>query len=226
MVEFSNADWQAIWLTFKLAAAVTFILLIICTPLAYWLNKTKSIFKGPLIALFALPLVLPPSVLGFYFLLAFAPNTWFSQAALALGFGQLAFSFTGLLIASLIYSLPFVLQPIYNAMQSLHTGSLDAAATLGAGPLDRFFTLVIPMIKPGLFTGAVLGFAHTLGEFGVVLMIGGNIPGETQLISVQIYEYVESLEYGKAHFLSGFMLIVSFIILWLVYKLQPSRVHE
>lgn len=216
----TDSDMQAILLTFKLASLVTCILLIVCLPLAYWLAKTNTIFKGPLIALFALPLVLPPSVIGFYLLVAFAPDSFLGQTAMALGLGPLAFSFNGLLIASLIYSLPFVLQPIYNAMQLLDRTKLDAAATLGAGPIDRFFSMTIPLVKPGILSAAVLGFAHTLGEFGVVLMIGGSIPGETQLISVQIYEYVEALQYANAHYLSGLVLLMSFVILLLVYWLQ------
>ncbi|HEY9032547.1 MAG TPA: molybdate ABC transporter permease subunit, partial [Pseudomonadales bacterium] len=172
------ADWQAVWLTLKLATLVTMLLLLIGTPLAWWLARTRSVWRGPVSALVALPLVLPPTVLGFYLLLALGPNGPLGQLTQTLGLGLLPFSFSGLVLASLLYSLPFVVQPVQNAIEAMGERPLEVAATLGAGPWDRFFTVVLPQAKPGLLTAAVLGFAHTVGEFGVVLMIGGNIPGE------------------------------------------------
>ncbi|PHS63607.1 MAG: molybdate ABC transporter permease subunit [Thalassobium sp.] len=216
------ADWQAVWLTLKLATLVTMLLLLIGTPLAWWLARTRSVWRGPVSALVAMPLVLPPTVLGFYLLLALGPNGPLGQLTQALGFGLLPFSFSGLVLASLLYSLPFVVQPIQNAMEAMGERPLEVAATLGAGPLDRFFTVVLPQAKPGLLTAAVLGFAHTVGEFGVVLMIGGNIPAETRVISVQIYDHVEALNYTQAHALSLLMLVFSFVVLLLMYSLNRN----
>ncbi|UXD88461.1 molybdate ABC transporter permease subunit [Thalassolituus hydrocarboniclasticus] len=220
------ADWQAVWLTLKLATLVTMLLLLIGTPLAWWLARTRSVWRGPVSALVALPLVLPPTVLGFYLLLALGPNGPLGQLMQTLGLGLLPFSFSGLVLASLLYSLPFVVQPVQNAIEAMGERPLEVAATLGAGPWDRFFTVVLPQAKPGLLTAAVLGFAHTVGEFGVVLMIGGNIPGETRVISVQIYDHVEALSYAQAHSLSLMMLLFSFVVLLLMYSLnRHSRLN-
>jgi molybdate transport system permease protein len=217
---FSASDWTAIGLTLRLAGTVTVLLLLTGTPIAWWLARTRSWWKGPVSALVALPLILPPTVLGFYLLLAMGPNGWIGQLTQSLGLGSLPFTFWGLVVASLLYSMPFVIQPIQNAMAAIGEGPLEAAATLRAGPWDRFFSVVLPMAKPGFITAAVLGFAHTVGEFGVVLMIGGNIPGETQVVSVQIYDHVEALEYQSAHHLAGAMLVFSFATLMALYITQ------
>jgi molybdate transport system permease protein len=215
---FSMADLTAIGLTFKLAGIVTLMLLIIGTPIAWWLARTRSWWKGPVGAIVALPLVLPPTVLGFYLLLTMGPHGWLGQLTTAIGLGTLPFTFWGLVIASVFYSLPFVVQPIQNSIEALGERTLEAAATLGAGPWDRFFTVVLPMAKPGFITATILGFAHTIGEFGVILMIGGNIPGETRVVSVQIYDHVESLQYAQAHWLAGGMVLFSFLVLLTVYS--------
>lgn len=219
----SAADWQAIELTIKLATTVTLLLLIVCTPLAWWLATSKSKWRGPVAAIVALPLVLPPTVLGFYLLLAMGPNGWLGQITQQLGLGLLPFTFWGLVLASMCYSLPFVVQPIQNSMQAIGKRPLEVAATLGASPLDRFFTVVLPLSKPGFIAASVLGFAHTVGEFGVILMIGGNIPGETRVVSVQIYDHVEALEYTQAHWLAGCMLAFSFVVLLLLYYSQYKK---
>lgn len=216
----SETDLSVIWLTLKLATTVTILLLIIGTPIAWWLARTQSWLRGPVGAIVALPLVLPPTVLGFYLLLAMGPHGFIGQLTQQLGLGTLPFTFWGLVIGSLLYSMPFVVQPIQNAMTALGDRPLELAATLGAGPWDRFFTVVIPMAKPGFITATILGFAHTVGEFGVVLMIGGNIPGETRVVSVQIYDHVEALEYAQAHVLSAIMLIFSFVVLMGLYGFQ------
>ncbi|MFB1034258.1 MAG: molybdate ABC transporter permease subunit [Sinobacterium sp.] len=215
----SDGDIATIWLTLRLATTVTVLLLIFATPVAWWLARTKSWFKGPLSAIVALPLVLPPTVLGFYLLLAMGPNGAI-QFTQSLGLGTLPFTFWGLVVASMVYSLPFVVQPIQNAIEAIGNRPIEAAATLGAGPIDRFFTVVLPLAKPGFMTATILGFAHTVGEFGIVLMIGGSIPGETRVVSVQIYDHVESLEYAQAHALSGVMIIFSFVVLLLLYTFQ------
>ena len=219
----SEDDITAIWLTLRLAATVTVLLLIFATPVAWWLARTKSWFKGPLSAIVALPLVLPPTVLGFYLLLAMGPNGVIGQFTQALGLGTLPFTFWGLVVASMVYSLPFVVQPIQNAIEAIGNRPLEVAATLGAGPIDRFFTVVVPLAKPGFMTATILGFAHTVGEFGIVLMIGGSIPDETRVVSVQIYDHVEALEYAQAHSLSGVMIIFSFVVLLLLYTFQRKR---
>jgi molybdate transport system permease protein len=219
----SAADWQAIELTLKLATTVTLLLLVVCTPLAWWLATSKSKWRGPVAAIVALPLVLPPTVLGFYLLLAMGPNGWLGQITQQLGIGLLPFTFWGLVLASMCYSLPFVVQPIQNSMQAIGSRPLEVAATLGASPLDRFFTVVLPLSKPGFIAASVLGFAHTVGEFGVILMIGGNIPGETRVVSVQIYDHVEALEYQQAHWLAGCMLAFSFVVLLLLYYSQYKK---
>lgn len=203
-------DVQALWVTLRLALVSTLILLLLGTPLAWWLAHTRSRFKTVAEAVVALPLVLPPTVLGFYLLIALAP-------------AGLAFSFTGLVIGSVLYSLPFVVQPLQNAFSAISPASLEAASTLRASPLDRFFSIALPLSRSGLITAATLGFAHTIGEFGVVLMIGGNIPGETQVLSIAIYDHVEALEYAQAHWLSAGLLLFSFVILFLVYSQNHWR---
>ncbi len=218
----TDSDWLAIYVTLKLATVVTLLLLLIGTPLAWWLARTRSFWRRPVNALIALPLVLPPTVIGFYLLIAMSPSGFIGQITQSLGLGTLAFSFWGLVVASVIYSLPFVVQPLQNTFASINSGLLEAAATLRAGPLDRFFKLIIPMSRSGFITASVLGFAHTLGEFGVVLMIGGSIPGETRVISVQIYDRVEALEYTQAHWLAGVVLLFSFCLLLLLYTFNKS----
>ncbi len=215
----TEADISALWVTLRLALTATGILLLLGTPLAWWLSRNQGRLKTLLEALVAIPLVLPPTVLGFYLLIALAPDGVIGGAWLALGGQQLAFSFAGLVIGSVLYSLPFVVQPIQNAFSQLDDRALEAASTLRASPLDRFFSLALPLSKRGLITAATLGFAHTVGEFGVVLMIGGNIPGETQVLSIAIYDHVESLQYAQAHLLSAGLLLFSFVTLYLVYSL-------
>ncbi len=211
---------DAILLTLKLAVVVTIVLMIVGTPIAWWLARSKAWWKEAIGAVVALPLVLPPSVLGFYLLIALGKESPLGKAAEAL-FGQtLPFTFEGLVIASVIYSLPFVVQPIRNAFEAFGQKPLEAAATLRASPLDTLFSVALPLARPGLLTGAVLGFAHTVGEFGVVLMIGGNIPGETKVLSVAIYDYVETLEWGKAHILSAGMLAFSFVVILLMMLIE------
>lgn len=223
MINFSPEDISAIWLTLKLASTVTIILLLIGTPIAYWLARTNSRMKGPISAIVALPLVLPPTVIGFYLLIAMGPNGFVGQLTQSLGLGTLPFTFGGLVVASVFYSMPFVVQPIQNAIEGLGDRPLEVAASLGAGRLDQFFTVVLPLAKPGFITATILGFAHTVGEFGVILMIGGNIPGETRVVSVQIYDHVESLAYGQAHTLAGTMVVFSFVVLLCLYWFQSKR---
>ncbi|WP_024461864.1 molybdate ABC transporter permease subunit [Marinimicrobium sp. LS-A18] len=212
-----SADWVALGITLKLAAITTVILLIVGTPLAWWLARSRWRFRFLVEAMVALPLVLPPTVLGFYLLLLLGPSGPLGQVAQWFGGYSLAFTFTGLVIGSVVYSLPFVVQPLAGAFQSLGQRPLEVAATLRAGFWDRFFSVVVPLTRSGFLTAAVLGFAHTLGEFGVVLMIGGNIPGETQVVSIAIYDHVESLDYARAHVLSGGLLLLSFVLLLTVY---------
>lgn len=219
----SPDDWQAIFLTLRLATLVTLILLVIATPVAWWLTTTKSKLKPVISAIVALPLVLPPTVIGFYLLIAMGPSGPVGEFTQSIGLGTLPFTFTGLVIASVIYSFPFVVQPIQNSLEALGKRPLEVAATLGASRLDAFFTVILPLAKPGFITASILGFAHTVGEFGVILMIGGNIPGETQVISVLIYEHVESLEYAQAHSLSAGMIIFSFIVLLLLYGFNQKQ---
>jgi len=213
-------DMSAVWITVKLALVSTLILIALGTPLAWWLARSRSAFKPFANALVALPLVLPPTVLGFYLLIALGPQGFIGKTFIQLGGSSLAFSFTGLVIGSVIYSLPFVVQPLRDAFTGIGAEPLEAAATLRAGPADRFISIVLPLAWPGYLTAAVLGFAHTVGEFGVVLMIGGNIPGATQVLSVSIYEHVEQLEYGQAHFLSAILLASCFVLLLAVYVLN------
>ncbi|MBL8441773.1 MAG: molybdate ABC transporter permease subunit [Betaproteobacteria bacterium] len=216
-------DFAAIWLTLKLAAVVTVLLLVVGTPIAWWLARTRSPLKAAVGALVALPLVLPPTVLGFYLLVAMGPNGPVGALTESLGLGLLPFTFAGLVVGSVIYSLPFVVQPVQNAFEAIGTRPLEAAATLRAGPWDRFWSVAVPLARPGIVTGAILGFAHTVGEFGVVLMIGGNIPEKTRVVSVQIYDHVEALEYVHAHWLAGGMVVFSFLVLLALYTLNPQR---
>lgn len=214
------ADFTAFTLTLKLAGVSTLILLCLGTPLAWWLSQTRTRGKSVVEALIALPLVLPPTVLGFYLLLALSPTGPIGSTLNSLGLPSLAFSFAGLVLGSVIYSLPFVVQPLQTSFVAVGRRPLEVAATLGAGPLDRFLNIVLPMSKLGYLTAIVLGFAHTMGEFGVVLMIGGNIPGQTQVLSIAIYDHVEALEYSQAHWLAGLLLLFSFLVLLAVYTLN------
>ncbi len=216
-------DLSAVWLTLKLAFVVTVLLLLIGTPLAWWLARTRSRLKAAVGAVVALPIVLPPTVLGFYLLVALGPNGPVGQLTQALGLGVLPFTFPGLVVASVLYSMPFVVQPVQNAFEAIGERPLEAAATLRAGPWDTFWSVALPLARPGLVTGAILGFAHTVGEFGVVLMIGGNIPDKTRVVSVQIYDHVEALEYAQAHWLAGGMVVFSFLVLLALYTLNPQR---
>ncbi len=218
-------DFEPLWLTLKLATVTTLILLLIGIPLAWWLSRSKSALRTVVGAVIALPLVLPPTVLGFYLLIFLGPSGPLGQFTTSLGLGHLAFTFSGLVTGSVLYSLPFVVQPIQNAFEAIGPRPLEIAATLRAGPWDRFFSIALPMARPGLFTAAILGFAHTVGEFGVVLMIGGNIPGRTKVLSIAIYDHVEALEYAQAHWISGAMLIFSFLILFIMYSSRrPFRI--
>lgn len=219
-MNFSPDDLTAIWLTLRLAATVTVILLLLGTPVAWWLACTRSWWKGPVSAVVALPLVLPPTVLGFYLLIAMGPNGPIGQLTESVGLGTLPFTFWGLVVGSVFYSIPFVVQPIQNAFEAMGERPLEVAATLRASPWDRFVSVALPMARPGFITATVLGFAHTVGEFGVVLMIGGNIPGQTRVVSVQIYDHVETLNYSQAHWLSAAMILFAFVVLLLVYSQQ------
>ncbi len=221
----SDSDLQTIALTLRLAAVVTLLLLVIGTPIAWWLARTKSRWKGPIGATVALPLVLPPSVLGFYLLLAMGPNGPLGRLTQALGVEPLPFTFGGLVIASVLYSLPFMVQPLQSAFETIGERPLEVAATLRASPLDAFFTVAAPLALPGFLTASILTFAHTVGEFGVVLMVGGNLPGVTRVASVQIYDYVEALDYAQAHRLAAVLLIFSFVVLLAVYACRP-QVHK
>lgn len=214
---------QAIWLTLKVATLTTLVLLVLGTPLAWWLARSRSWVARPVGALVTLPLVLPPSVLGFYLLVMLGPMGPVGQWMQSAGLPTLPFTFEGLVVASVFYSLPFMVQPILNAMQALGDRPLEVAATLRATPLDSFFHVVVPLCRPGIVTGCIMSFAHTVGEFGVVLMVGGNIPGVTRVVSVQIYEHVEALEYGDAHRLAAVMLVFSFAVLML---LQLYHAHS
>ena len=217
-----SPDLAAVWLTLKLAAVTTVLLLLMGTPIAWWLARTRSWWKGPVGALVALPIVLPPTVIGFYLLVALGPNGPGGQLTQALGLGLLPFTFAGLVVASVFYSLPFVVQPLQNAFEAIGERPLEAAATLRASPLDAFFSVALPLARPGYLTATVLGFAHTVGEFGVVLMIGGNIPNQTRVVSVQIYDHVEAMEYAQAHGLAAGMVVFSFLVLLALYTLNPT----
>jgi molybdate transport system permease protein len=220
---FSDDDLDALWLTFRVASLTTAILLIIGTPLAWWLARTGSRWKGVCNALVALPMVLPPTVIGFYLLVVLGPNGPVGGLMAELGLRPLPFTFSGLVAASVVYSLPFVVQPLQTAFAAIGEQTLEAAATLRAGPWDTFFSVVIPLARPGFLTASILGFAHTVGEFGVVLMIGGNIPGKTRVASVQIYNHVEALEYSQAHLLAGGLLVFAFTVLLVLYGVLKSR---
>ena len=221
-MDFSDADLGAVWLTLRLATVTTVLLLLVGTPVAWWLARTRSRWKGPVGAVVALPLVLPPTVLGFYLLVAMGPHGPVGQLTQWLGLGTLPFTFPGLVVASVVYSMPFVVQPVQNAFEAVGDRPLEVAATLRASPLDRFFTVALPLARPGFITASILGFAHTVGEFGVVLMIGGNIPGKTRVISVLIYDHVEAMEYAQAHLLAGGMVVFSFLVLLALYTFNPQ----
>ena len=228
----SENDLMAFMVTLKLAVISTLVLLAVGTPLAWWLAHSRFKYKAIIEAVIALPLVLPPTVLGFYLLVSMGPNGPIGEAVQWLGGQPLAFTFTGLIIGSVIYSMPFVVQPLQNAFSAIGKRPMEVAATLGARPLDRFFTVAMPLARSGFITATVLGFAHTLGEFGVVLMIGGNIPGETQVLSIAIYDHVEALEYTQAHWLSGGLILLSFLMLVSIYTVNrrfsvlPQAQHE
>jgi molybdate transport system permease protein len=221
-VTLDDADLAAVRLTLELATVVTLLLLALGTPIAWWLARTRSRLRHAVGAVVALPLVLPPTVIGFYLLLVLGPNGPVGKLTEALGIGLLPFSFGGLVLASVCYSLPFVVQPLQNAFEAIGPRPLEVAATLRASPWDTFWSIAVPLARPGFLSGAVLGFAHTVGEFGVVLMIGGNIPDKTRVVSVQIYDHVEALEYAQAHWLAGGMLAFSFIVLLALYTLYPQ----
>ncbi len=216
----SPQAWPAIWLTLQLAATSTALLLLLATPVAWWLSRTRSVWRAPISAVLTLPLVLPPTVLGFYLLVLMGPQGMLGQLTQALGWGVLSFTFSGLVIGAVIFSLPFAVQPIQHAFEAMGTRPMEVAATLGAKPLDAFFSVALPLAKPGLLTAAILSFAHTVGEFGVVLMIGGNIPGQTRVISTQIYGHVEAMEYAQAHALAAGMLVFSFAVLMVLAVLR------
>jgi molybdate transport system permease protein len=211
------ADLQAVWLTLKLASVTTCLLLLIATPLAWWLAHSRKWYKGLVSALVALPLVLPPTVLGFYLLLVMGPHGLVGELTSAMNLGRLPFTFAGLVIGSVLFSLPFAVQPIQNAFEAMGKRPLEVASTLRANAWDRFFSVALPLARPGFLTATILAFAHTVGEFGVVLMLGGNIPGETRVLSVAIYGHVEAMEYGAAHLLSGGMVLFSFVVLLGLY---------
>jgi molybdate transport system permease protein len=214
-------DLGAVWLTLKLASIVTVLLLLIGTPIAWWLARTRSRLRGVVGAVVPLPLEQPPTVLGFYLLVAMGPNGPVGQLTEALGLGTLPFTFPGLVIGSVFYSMPFVVQPLQNAFEAIGERPLEVAATLRASPWDSFWSVAVPLARPGFLSGAILGFAHTVGEFGVVLMIGGNIPDKTRMVSVQIYDHVEAMEYAQAHWLAGGMLLFSFLVLLALYSFNP-----
>ena len=214
----SEHDLAAIRLTLELASLTTVLLLVVGTPIAWWLASTRSRLKGAIGAVVALPLVLPPTVLGFYLLVTMGPHGPIGQLTQFLGLGTLPFTFAGLVVASVFYSLPFVVQPLQNAFEAIGERPLEVASTLRAGPWDTFFTVVVPLARPGFITAAILGFAHTVGEFGVVLMIGGNIPEKTRTVAVQIFDHVEAMEYAQAHWLAGGMVLFSFLVLFALYS--------
>ncbi len=223
-------DWPnltALFLSLKLATITTVVLIVLGTPLAWWLARTRNRFKPVIETLVALPIVLPPTVMGFYLLILLGPNGWLGSLWVSVTGQALTFSFTGLVVASIFYSLPFVVQPLQNGFESVPPRLLEAARTLGAKPLDAFFSVAVPMAKRGFLTSAVLGFAHTLGEFGVVLMVGGNIPGETKVIAIEIYNQVEMLNYSQAHVLSAILLILAFVLIFSMYWINSKgRSHH
>jgi molybdate transport system permease protein len=217
----SADDFSAIRLTLELASVTTLVLLCVATPLAWWLARSGSWWSRAVGALVAMPLVLPPTVLGFYLLVSLGPQGWGGQFTQWLGVGLLPFTFAGLVLGSVIYSLPFAVQPLQNAFESLGPRPLEVAATLRASPWDTFWHVVLPLCRPGVVSAAVLSFAHTVGEFGVVLMLGGNIPESTRVVSTQIFGHVEALEYTQAHWLSGGMVLFSFVVLLALGLLNP-----
>jgi len=217
MATLDPSDLQAVWLTLKLASVSTFLLLLIATPLAWWLAHSGKWYKGMVAAVVALPLVIPPTVLGFYLLLLMGPHGVVGELTTAMNLGRLPFTFAGLVIGSVLFSMPFAVQPIQSAFEAIGKRPLEVAATLRASAWDRFLSVALPLARPGFLTAIILAFAHTVGEFGVVLMLGGNIPGETRVISVAIYNHVEALEYGAAHWLAGGMVLFSFIVLLGLY---------
>ncbi|BBP84484.1 MULTISPECIES: molybdate ABC transporter permease subunit [Pseudomonas] len=219
----SGDDWAAIRLTLELASLTTALLLLVGTPIAWWLARTGSWLKGPVGAVVALPLVLPPTVIGFYLLVSMGPNGFIGQFTQSIGLGTLPFTFAGLVVGSVLYSLPFVVQPLQNAFEAMGPRPLEVAATLRASPWDSFVTVVLPLARPGFVTASILGFAHTVGEFGVVLMIGGNIPEKTRVVSVQIFDHVEAMEYAQAHWLAGGMVVFSFLILLALYSSRRMK---
>ena len=218
----ASPTWGAVTLTLKLATLTTLLLLLLGTPLAWWLARTRSWLKKPVSALVALPIVLPPTVIGFYLLITLGPQGWGGNLTQALGLGLLPFTFAGLVLGSVFYSLPFVVQPLQNAFEAIGERPLEAAATLRASPLDTFIHVVFPLARPGYLTATVMGFSHTVGEFGVVLMLGGNIPDKTRVLSVQIYDHVEALEYTQAHGLAAGMVLFSFVVLLALYTFTPT----
>ncbi len=220
---FTAEDWQAIGLTLQLATVTTVLLLLLCTPLAWWLAHTHSRWRAPIGAVVALPLVLPPTVIGFYLLVFLGPHGPAGQLMDALGWPRLPFTFSGLVVGSCVYSLPFAVQPLQRAFETLGRRPLEVAATLGAGRWDTLCNVVLPLARPGFMTAAVLCFAHTVGEFGVILMLGGNIPGSTRVVSVQIYDHVEAMDYAQAHNLALGMLGFAFVVLLLLHWLQPRQ---
>ena len=215
-----SPDLAAVWLTVKLATVVTLVLLMVGTPIAWWLARSKAWWKGPVAAVVALPLVLPPSVLGFYLLITMGPHGPVGQFTESLGLGRLPFTFWGLVVASVFYSLPFMVQPLQTAFEGIGERPLEVAATLRASPLDAFFSVAVPLARPGFLTASILTFAHTVGEFGVVLMIGGNLPGVTRVASVQIYDHVEAMDYAAAHGLAAGMVAFAFVVLLALYLLN------
>lgn len=219
----TTADLDTLLLTCKVAGISTLVMLLIGTPLAWWLARTRSAWKGIINAIVAMPLVLPPTVLGFYLLVLMGPAGPIGKFTQWLGIGALPFTFTGLVVASVLYSIPFVVQPLHSAFTSIDEQAMEAAATLRASPLDTFFSVVMPLAKPGFLTASILSFAHTVGEFGVVLMVGGNIPDKTRVVSVQIYNHVEALEYSEAHWLAGVLLLFSFTVLLLLYSVLKTQ---
>lgn len=217
-------DWNAILLTLRLAFTTTAILFAVGLPIAWWLARSRGVIRNAVAAVVAVPLVLPPSVLGFYLLMAMGPAGPLGKLTEWLGIGALPFTFAGLVVASVLYSMPFMVQPLQSAFESMGTGAMEAAATLGASPLDRFFTVAVPMCLPGIMVAGVMTFTHTIGEFGVVLMLGGNIPGISRVVSVQIYDHVEAFEYGRAHALAAVLLVFSFAVLFLMQRLRAKGV--
>ena len=223
---FSEADLAAIRITAALATVTTVLLLIVGTPIAWWLAHTRSRLKPVWSAVVAMPIVLPPTVLGFYLLVLMGPNGPVGQFTQWLGLGRLPFSFQGLVVASVLYSMPFVVQPLQQAFEAVPPRLMEAAATLRANAWDRFFTIALPLARPGFITAAVLGFAHTVGEFGVVLMIGGNIPGQTRVLSVAIYDHVEATEFDDAHRLAAAMVVFALVVLSMLYFVNRPRAQD